>query len=74
MKRSVMEFVCELPKESWINRLLKKWRKPRLPNHPDIVMTTYRDSIILADNKKRELWEIKKDINEQWKFQIIGKI
>lgn len=72
-KREGMEFVATLPKQSWLTRMLAKWRKPRLPSHPDIVMTSHRDSIILADNRKRELWEIRKDINDQWQFQIIGR-
>lgn len=72
-KRAGTEFVCELPRQSWLQRFLNKWRKPRLPTHREIVMTQYRDSIILADNRKRELWEIKKDINDQWCFQVIGR-
>jgi hypothetical protein len=63
---------CELL-NPLIKRLLNKFRKKQMPSHPELVMSTFRDSIIIADNRKRELWEGKKDINDEWYFQIIGK-
>ena len=69
-----VNFVPKLPKDSWFRRMVKKWRTPRIPSHPDLVMCQYRDSIMLADNRKRELLCItRSEIDGQWKIEIVAR-
>lgn len=56
----------------------KKWlesrRKPRIPAHPDVVLCQYRNGVLMADNRRRELLFIQlSDIDFQWKIEVVGR-
>jgi len=54
--------------ERWKNR-----RRARFLNSPSLVMTGYRDKIIIADNVMREIWEgWHDDATDQWQWRKIG--
>lgn len=73
-KREGMTFVAELPRESWLRRTLRKWRKPRVPAHQDLVMCAYQDKIMIADNRKRELLCVTHSVMDgDWKIEVVAK-
>ena len=73
-KRPGTVFMCALPKESWFRRMMKKWRKPRIPSHPELVMCAYQDKIMIADNRKRELLCVTHSvIDNDWRVEVVAK-